>query len=149
MEYINDYILIFPFEEKRDRPNISLIVGSNYNVLVDFGISKFHLNDALMAFCKEGVDYPLIGVLTHYHYDHSFAMPFFNGVSIGCKRTNDYLNVLSKVKMDESFINSYLSGESLKFCLDAIKEEYSDFNDICVRPCDVGFNSYLRLDLGD
>ena len=146
---VNDYIYTFPFEERRDRPNISVILGKNFNVLVDFGISEKHLDEVIDSFTKAGIEYPRVGVLTHYHYDHSFAIPFFKGISIGCKRSNDYLKVLSSVPMNEAFVSSYLSGPALKFCLDAMHEEYSDFKDIKVKTTDVSFNNYLKLDLGD
>ena len=37
---INDSVYVYPFEERRDRPNIGLIIGKDKSMLVDFGNLK-------------------------------------------------------------------------------------------------------------
>ena len=147
---LNDYTYLFPFEEERDRPNIGYIKGSNKSLLIDFGFSKMHLEEVISDLNKEGLKYPDLGVLTHYHFDHSLGLNYFKGISISSKRSNDYLKLFSKMKLNNNFLKSYLSGSELNKYYDAICKEYNgDFETLKVRTTDIEFNEYLKINLGD
>ena len=150
MEKINEYLYLFPFEERRDRPNIGLIVGQKYSMLVDVGISSNHLNEVLDSVQKLNLPQPSLAVLTHYHYDHSFAINSFNGITIASKKTNKYLRLFASMTIDDKFLKNYLSGDSLAFCYDAISEEYQgNYQNLKLKTSDIEFDKYLKIDLGN
>ncbi|MBR0106201.1 MAG: hypothetical protein IJM13_03155, partial [Lachnospiraceae bacterium] len=40
---------------------------------------------------KNGLPLPMLTVITHWHWDHSFGMHAVNGLTVSSKRTNEYL----------------------------------------------------------
>lgn len=83
----------------------------------------------------------MLTVITHWHWDHSFAMHAINGLSIANKRTNEYL-------LD--FINKRSKENDLKFLyLDpSIALEYKDNKEIIVVPADIIYEKELILNPG-
>ncbi len=138
---LNDRIYYSEYEDLRDRPTIGYIKGDNYSIAIDAGHSKEHLDEFYDALKENNLPLPMLTVITHWHWDHSFAMHAINGLSIANKRTNEYL-------LD--FINKRSKENDLKFLyLDpSIALEYKDNKEIIVVPADIIYEKELILNPG-
>ena len=138
---LKDYIYYSDYEEERDRPSIGYILGDNFSVAIDAGHSKEHLDEFYEALKENNLPLPSLTIITHWHWDHSFAMHCINGLSIANKRTNQYLKDFIKNRSEE---NDY------KFLhLDpSITKEYLN-QELIVVPCDIEFEKELVIDLGN
>ena len=70
------------YEEERDRPALGYIKGDKFSVAIDAGHSDAHLNEFYDLLRKENLPLPSLTIITHWHWDHSFAMHCINGISI-------------------------------------------------------------------
>lgn len=138
---LNDRVYYSEYEDLRDRPAIGYIKGDNYSIAIDAGHSKEHLDEFYDALKENNLPLPMLTVITHWHWDHSFAMHAINGLSIANKRTNEYL-------LD--FINKRSKENDLKFLnLDpSIALEYKDNKEIIVVPADIIYEKELILNPG-
>lgn len=75
LSQISPKVYILPFDEEQDRPNLGYIHGDNYSMLIDAGNSPAHLQMMLSEIEKAGLPAPKLALLTHWHWDHTFAMP--------------------------------------------------------------------------
>ncbi|MBQ3419255.1 MAG: MBL fold metallo-hydrolase [Erysipelotrichaceae bacterium] len=138
---LNDRVYYSEYEDLRDRPTIGYIKGDNYSIAIDAGHSKEHLDEFYDALKENNLPLPMLTVITHWHWDHSFAMHAINGLSIANKRTNEYL-------LD--FINKRSKENDLKFLnLDpSIALEYKDNKEIIVVHADIIYEKELILNPG-
>ena len=138
---LNDRVYYSEYEDLRDRPAIGYIKGDNYSIAIDAGHSKEHLDEFYDALKENNLPLPMLTVITHWHWDHSFAMHAINGLSIANKRTNEYL-------LD--FINKRSKENDLKFLnLDpSIALEYKNNKEIIVVPADIIYEKELILNPG-
>ena len=138
----NDHIWYSEYEEERDRPAIGYIKGSKFSVAVDAGHSRLHIDEFYEALEKEGLPLPSLTVLTHWHWDHSFALKWINGLSVASTRTNRYLRdfiAQRSPQNDEKF-----------FHLDpSIEKEYSADVSLEVIAADIEYEKDLHIDAGD
>ena len=130
------------YEEERDRPALGYIKGDKFSVAIDAGHSDAHLNEFYDLLRKENLPLPSLTIITHWHWDHSFAMHCINGISIANEKTNEYL---------KDFIKNRSSENDWKFLnLDpSIMLEYSGGREIKVVPADVTFKDKLSIDAGN
>ncbi len=137
---LKDNIYYSEYEEERDRPSIGYIHGDNISVAIDAGHSKKHLEEFYDALKRNNLPLPALTIITHWHWDHSFAMHSINGLSIANKRTNQYL---------KEFISKRNEINDDKFLhLDpSITKEYEN-QELIVVPCDIVFEKELNLDIG-
>ena len=91
LKKLSEHIWYMPFEEERDRPNLGYIMGSNRSLAIDAGHSEAHIAEFYDLIRKEGLPLPSLTVLTHWHWDHTFAMHAVNGLTLANKRTNEHL----------------------------------------------------------
>ena len=78
---IKERIYVFPYQEINDRPNLIYLKGDKYHLVVDAGHSKEHLDLFYNALKEEGLPLPDFTVITHWHWDHTLAMAFVNGLT--------------------------------------------------------------------
>lgn len=138
----SDRIWYYPYESERDRPNLCYVRGDNLALAIDAGHSEAHLKEFYHALELKGLPLPSLTVLTHWHWDHSFAMHAVNGLCIANRKTNEYLLNFKeelKEKGNEFFLNMH----------DTIRKEYASGQEVIVKEADIIFEGELFLELGN
>ena len=138
----SDRIYYSAFEEERDRPALGYIKGNRFSIAIDAGHSDSHLYEFYDELKKFNLPLPSLTIITHWHWDHSFAMHAINGLSIVNEKTDRHLKDFIAKQNPESekeFLN-----------LDpSIRKEYADNKPIKVVLGDIVFNKELQIDAGD
>ena len=141
LKKLSEHIWYMPFEEKRDRPNLGYVKGDKMSLAVDAGHSEAHIREFYDLLQKEGLSLPFLTVLTHWHWDHTFAMHAVNGVTLANQTTNDYLlECIKKIEANgpDVFLNMH----------DSIRKEYSGGKEMIVVPADIIYEGDITIDLG-
>ena len=139
---LTERVWVYPYEEKRDRPNLSYIRGDNWSLAVDAGHSKEHTREFYRALEKEGLPLPQLTVITHWHWDHTFGMHAVHGLCLANERTNQYLDAFRR----------RLEAEGTEFFLEMderIRNEYEDGKPVVVTLADLVFRGEMLLDAGN
>ena len=138
----SDRIYYSAYEEKRDRPALGYIRGDKYSIAIDAGHSDAHVEEFYEQLNQEKLPLPQLTILTHWHWDHTFAMHKIHGLSVANKRTNAYL---------KDFIAARSPKEDEKFLhLDpSIALEYAGNREIVVVPADIEFEGQITFDAGN
>ncbi len=141
LKKLTEHIWYMPYEEERDRPNLCYIKGDKRSLAVDAGHSEAHIREFYDLISKENLPLPSLTVITHWHWDHTFAMHAVNGITLANRRTNEHLlECIKKIEEDgpEEFINMY----------DSIRKEYEGGREVVVVPADIVFEGDMTIDLG-
>ncbi|WP_020006294.1 MBL fold metallo-hydrolase [Salinicoccus albus] len=147
---ISEHVHILPHDTERDRPNLGYIAGEDYSVLIDTGNSPAHLIEMLDEIEQNGLPTPKLALITHWHWDHTFAMHAFNGLTVAHRQTNEILKEISEWEWTYEAMDERLaSGEECEFCDTHIRKEYDDTRTIQVEMADIEFEDGLRLNLGE
>ena len=142
LDKISEHVWVYPFEQRRDRPNLSYIHGERWNLVVDAGHSEEHTKEFYVALKEEGLPLPDITVITHWHWDHILGMHAVNGLTIANEKTKEYIADF-KQKIENE-------GTDVFFALDeSIREEYKDGKEVIVTMPDMVFSGEMKLDLGN
>ena len=139
---LTERVWVYPYEEKRDRPNLSYIRGDNWSLAVDAGHSEEHTREFYRALEEEGLPLPKLTVITHWHWDHTFGMHAVHGLCLANERTNQYLDAFRR----------RLEAEGTEFFLEMderIRNEYEDGKPVVVTPADLVFRGEMLLDAGN
>ena len=141
LKRLSEHIWYMPYEEERDRPNLCYIKGDKMSLAVDAGHSEAHIREFYDLIAKEEVPLPSLTVLTHWHWDHTFAMHAVNGITLANKRTNEHLlECMKKIEDNgpDEFLNMY----------DSIRNEYEGGREVIVVPADIVFEGDMTINLG-
>ena len=141
LKKLSEHIWYMPFEEERDRPNIGYVRGDKRSLAIDAGHSEAHIREFYDLLEKEGLPLPSITVLTHWHWDHTFAMHAVNGITIANKTTNGYLLEFMK-KIEANGPDEFLNMN------DCIRKEYEGGKEVIVVPADIVFEGDMTIGLG-
>ena len=139
---LTERVWVYPYEERRDRPNLSYIRGDKWSLAVDAGHSEEHTQEFYRALEEEGLPMPQLTVITHWHWDHTFGMHAVHGLRLANERTNQYLDAFRK----------RLEAEGTEFFLEMderIRNEYEDGKPVVVTPADLVFRGEMLLDAGN
>ena len=139
---LTERVWVFPYEEERDRPNLSYIRGDRWSMAVDAGHSREHTELFYRALEETGFPLPELTVLTHWHWDHTFGMHAVHGLTLANERTNRYL-------LD---FRGRLEREGKAFFLamdERIAREYENGKPVTVTPADMVFRGEMTLDPGN
>ncbi len=139
---LTERVWVYPYEERRDRPNLSYIRGDNWSLAVDAGHSEEHTREFYNALEEEGLPLPQLTVITHWHWDHTFGMHAVHGLCLANERTNQYLDAFRKC----------LEKEGTEFFLEMderIRNEYEDGKPVVVTLADLVFRGEMLLDAGN
>ncbi len=146
---VTSRIFYLPGEEETDRPFLYYIKGDNYSVAVDAGNSREHVMEFYNAIEKAGMPLPEYTLITHWHWDHTFGLPYIQGKSIANQMTKEKLDIVSNWKWTlKDMKEREMSGEDISFCNECIKKEYKNLGDIRVQTVDTGIREKTVLDLG-
>ena len=108
LERLSERVWVFPYEERRDRPNLCYIKGDNWSIAVDAGHSADHVMEFYKAIEEEGFPLPKLTVLTHWHWDHTFGMHAVSSLTLANVKTNRHLEeCIRKLEIEgpEAFLN--------------------------------------------
>lgn len=138
---LNDYIYYTDHEQLRDRPRLGYIKGDKFSVAIDAGHSDNHLNEFYSLLKENELPLPSLTILTHWHWDHTFAMHAVNGLTLASEKTNNHLI---------DFIHQQNKENDFKFRKfdKSIENEYPIDKDIIVKPADITFQNKITIDLG-
>ena len=142
LERLTERVWVYPYEEERDRPNLSYIKGDRWSLAVDAGHSDSHVREFYRALAEERLPLPELTVLTHWHWDHTFGMHAIHGLSLANERTNRYL----------ADFRSRLEKEGPAFFLEmheSIRREYDGGKPVVVTLADLLFRGEMQLDAGN
>lgn len=149
LKKLTDKIYYLPYNEETDRPILGYVKGEKYSLMVDAGNSKKHVELFMEEIKKENLKYPDFVVITHSHWDHTYGMSYVDAPTIACRRTNEYLENMSKWQWsDEAMEQRLQSGEDIEFCDTMIRREYPDRKEINVMTADIVFEENLNINLG-
>lgn len=147
-EKLAEHVYVYKYDGFTDRPNIGLIVGRKV-LLYDAGNSAVHVELMKKDLVEQGLPFPDYVVLSHWHWDHSFAAAFWNVPVIAGRETNEQLKVVQQWRWDDqSMADRVASGDDIVFCNEMIKREYPDRSKIHVVTADIVFDGRMTIDLG-
>ena len=138
---LTERIWYLPFEEERDRPNLCYIKGDHWSLAVDAGHSVLHLRAFYSALEANGLPLPALTVITHWHWDHSFALADIHGLSLANDRTNAYLRAAADTLAQQG-------PEAFCALSPAVRAEYAPGQPMRVVPADMAFTGEINLDAG-
>lgn len=147
---VTDKIYFFSGEQETDRPFLYYIKGSNYSVAIDAGQSKEHVEQFYSAIQKEGFEVPKYTIITHWHWDHTFGLPYIQGKSISNQLTQQQLEVVSNWEWTGKDMEQRVKdGTDIEFVNECIQKVYSDLSMIKIVTTDIVVNDNMKLELGD
>lgn len=150
LKQLSDRIYYLPHDEKYDRPTLGYIKGDSFSVMIDSGSSKRHLKLFNEGLEERNLPSPKYSIITHWHWDHTFAISSFNGDVIANEVTNAQLEKMQQWKWTEEAMQQRLNtGEEIEFCDTYIRVEYPNRDEIDIKPANKTFNNELLLDLGN
>ena len=141
LEKLSEHIWYMPFEEERDRPNLGYVKGDRWSLAIDAGHSEAHIREFYDLLQKEGLPLPALTVLTHWHWDHTFAMHAVKGLTLANEKTNGHLlECMRKINTNgpDEFLNLH----------DSIRKEYAGGKEMIAVPADIVFEGDMTLNLG-
>ena len=142
LDRLTERIWVYPYEEERDRPNLSYIRGDRWSLAVDAGHSDNHVREFYQALENVGLPLPELTVLTHWHWDHTFGMHAVHGLCLANERTNLYLSDF-RAKLEKEGPAFFLSMH------ESIRREYLNGKPVVVTPADLVFRREILLDAGN
>ena len=142
LERLKDRIWVYPYEEERDRPNLTYIRGDRWSLAVDAGHSAEHTREFYRALEAEGLPLPQLTVITHWHWDHTLGMHAVHGLTLANETTNRHLAELDKQLREEG-------TEVLLSWHETIRREYANGQPVVVTLADMTFTGEMHLDAGN
>ena len=142
LERLTERIWYYPFEPERDRPNLAYIRGDRWSLAVDAGHSDAHIAEFYRALEAEGLPLPQLTVLTHWHWDHTFAMHAVHGLTLANADTNRHLREIRE-KVEKNGPEEFLSLH------ESIRKEYAGNRPVIIVPADLEFTGEMLLDCGN
>lgn len=146
---ISERVYFMDYERESDRPVLGFIKGEKYCLAIDAGNSKAHKDLFYKHLKEKDLPMPDYTVITHYHWDHTFAMNSINGKSLVLEACNKKLEEMKTwIWTNEEMYKRIEQGLDIEFCREHIVKEYENLSDIIVKTGDIVFKDELILDLG-
>ena len=142
LERLTERIWYYPFEKERDRPNLGYIRGDRWSLAVDAGHSDAHLAEFYRALEEADLPLPQLTVLTHWHWDHTFAMHAIHGLSLANTVTNRHLRDF-RDRIEKNGPEEFLALD------ESIRLEYAGNRPVHVVPADLEYTGEIHLDAGN
>lgn len=138
-----------PYQHETDRPNLGYVRGDRLALMFDGGASPKHVAEYKSELEREGLPWPGMAVLSHWHWDHSFGICALDVPVLAGRQTHEKLCQMARWSWDEDSMERRLSsGEEILFCHHMLHQEYGDCRTIQVRGADVAFDGEITVDLG-
>ena len=139
---LTERIWVYPYEEERDRPNLSYIRGDRWSLAVDAGHSDSHTRAFYAALEEAGLPLPALTVLPHWHWDHTFGMHAVHGLCLANERTNRALADF-RDRIEAQGTDFFLAMD------ESIRREYRDGKPVVVTLADLVYRGEMALDAGN
>ncbi|MBR2762510.1 MAG: MBL fold metallo-hydrolase [Solobacterium sp.] len=150
MKKYSDHIFYMEGNPVTDQPFVYYIRGSRYSLLADAGNSPENYQKLLRELRELSLPKPDFIALTHWHWDHTFALNTVSCPVIASDLTNAKLKEVMLWSWDEESMRKRLTtGEDIQFCYDCIHAQYEDPTEIRVRCADITFSETMTIDLGE
>ena len=147
---LSERIYVLPYTEEADRPNLFYLKGDVFSVAIDAGNSAAHVQAFYDAISAEGLPLPLLTVITHWHWDHTFGLHAVKGHTLASERTNEKLCEVARwVWTREAMDARERTGEDIPFCSAHIRVEYPDLSAIVVQCAAASLYHSSRIDAGN
>ena len=141
LKRLTDRVWVYPFEEERDRPNLGYVRGDRLCMAVDAGHSDDHIAAFYRALEDRCLPLPDVTVLTHWHWDHCFAMHAAHGLTLANARTDGHLRRF-KARVAREGDGAFLSLH------ESVRREYAAGRPVVIVPADLVYTGEARLELG-
>jgi glyoxylase-like metal-dependent hydrolase (beta-lactamase superfamily II) len=149
LEPLSSRVFVFPRDETPNaiQPNIGIIKLAKQTILIDAGNSPRHARQILAAMSGQGFAPIQTIILSHHHWDHSFAAASFNAAQIiaheeCAKALADYAKRdWSASALREETMNNPKREISNNAMIDAIP----DWRDFHIAEVTLSFNQNLTL----
>lgn len=147
---ISDRIYGLPAINELDRPFLYYVKGKDFSIAIDAGQSKEHVDEFYSAITSAGFSLPKYTIITHWHWDHSFGMPFVTGKTIVSDLCQKQLDIVkswewTKEAMAKRVKDKLDLGAVNRF----IMKVFPDLSRIKVCTGDICLTKKMELDLGD
>ena len=139
---LTERVWYYPMEKERDRPILGYIRGDRWSLAVDAGHSEAHTAEFYHALEKEGLVFPKLTVLTHWHWDHTFGLHAVHGLSMANVKTNQYLRIF-RDKVEKEGLNVFFDLD------ESIRKEYAGGRPVIITTADLEFTGEMLLDAGN
>lgn len=134
----NEDIYYTDYEQLRDRPVLGYIKGKNFSVVIDAGHSKNHIEEFYKLLEINKLSLPKVTIITHWHWDHTFAIHKVNGLVLAESKTNEILKNIAKDFDPKKYKQMDVH----------INEEYKD-QDMIIKTADIVFNDNITIETGN
>lgn len=149
LKQISDCCWYMSGDHETDRPSLGYVRGDLHALLIDCGNSPAHLALMLEEILRAGLPVPDMAAITHSHWDHTYGMCAFGGVTFATQDTQQALRQMSAWQWTADAMQHRLAtGEDIAFCHDCIVKEYPDTTAIRVVTADAAFTGSMTLNLG-
>lgn len=136
-------------DPETDRPCIGYVKGEKASFLMDAGNSPAHAQLLQEGLAEAGLLLPQYIALTHAHWDHTYGLSGWEGVSIAGEKTNELLGKMKTWQWNDAAMAERIErGEDSQFCDIHIRREYPDRSKIQVEQAQLSFAGRLSIDLG-
>ena len=138
-----------PGDQPSDRPFLYYIKGDKHSAAVDAGFSERCVGMFYGAAAAEGLPLPDFTLITHWHWDHTFGLPYINGLSVSSELCRRKLIEVSGWEWTRGAMDAReRTGEDIPSCSENIRMEYPDLAKVKVVPTDIGITGKTVMDLG-
>jgi glyoxylase-like metal-dependent hydrolase (beta-lactamase superfamily II) len=146
---LTDHISYLPADHRTDRPILAAVVGDGHMLMIDAGASPRHADlffDGLRQVTDRRPDWI---VLTHWHWDHTFALAHVAIPAIGqTNLTRNLARLQGLAWDDESLAARVRAGTQTQFDADNIRAEYGAQRDIRIALPALTFEESLSVHFG-
>lgn len=149
IHHLTDRITVCDHEPETDRPMLGLIQGDEKTLLVDSGISPYHVREFLDLVGSPAID---LLFLTHWHWDHIFGSPETGATELFCSQST--ATILEELAMrdwsDWGIEEAVKEGFLPRFGADCLLSELRGVKERKIRRADWTFGpeEKVKIDLG-
>jgi glyoxylase-like metal-dependent hydrolase (beta-lactamase superfamily II) len=145
----SEHVCWFTPDGRTDRPALAVVRGSHSALQLEVGASA----DQLAGFHAAVADLdlpPLLGaVLTHWHWDHSFAGQHLRVPIIGHALSHGALLHQASLDWSDGALAARVAeGTEIAFCADMIRLEIPDRTGLAIVPPQIVISDGVDVDLG-
>lgn len=142
MRRLTERILHTLPDHSLDRPLLGYIRGDLFSIAFDAGASRSHVESFYSMLDEMNLPRPLLTVISHHHWDHSYGMHAINGLSVANEKTYELL------KNDMSMPKELIFAESIATDYDYLRKEYLSAENIIITLPDITYRETMTINAG-
>lgn len=148
MYQLTPHVYIFPFCPLTDRPNLIYLKGDQHVLMFDAGLGPSTVDWVQQQLHQHNLKQPEGYLISHFHWDHSFAAGYLKGKVYSSQYTYDMMKEMRDLAIqdiDELTSQRYMTD----FCRAHMHMEYQDASKIIIRPADCILPKETTMELGN